>query len=733
MGNRHPKVKIPGHLLQMIILVTLPFTVIAQSDPGMKKIFAEAESRNLFGEYDLAIPLYLSLDNPENYNIKYKIGACYLNIPGEKDKAIPYLENAAKHSSYDAKVNSFRETRAPLDSYFFLAKSYMINNQLDKALNTFQTFKKLALETEDKGGMKNLPFIDQQIRACENAITIRETPYAFSKKLVEEKFSKGSLNENPAVSFNGNTIVYTERRGINNAILFSRKIKGIWQPPVEINSQLKSGQDCSSCSLNSDGTFLLLYKTDNFDGNIYSSEYINNSWTPIRKLNRNINTKYYESHAAISPDSKKLYFTSNREGGLGSLDIYVSERDTSGDWGPAKNLGDGINTPFNEDTPFITINDSILYFSSEGHNGMGGYDIFRSWRSDTSWGDPENLGFPLNSTDEDMFFQPFNNDENGFYSMVTGKKKKEIFYVTLSIPRLSRIFELKGNYSLKDTVVIFNDNNSIYITDKTSGDTLDIGYPDRNSGDYNFIVGPGGYRLIYTGPGYYSQTIDTTVLRDNPSKVIDLKDVILDTHAPVTKPIVYEKIDLSKIPEVSSIDPSILIRNVQVLDVTDNDFADTTLLYYTVQVMALYNPVDVMYFKHVSDIKVLFNENDLFYRYTTGRFDNKDEAYVHKDSLIFKGYPDDLFIKKVTRISGDKPVPNRKYYTIEIKVSRTPVDMNTFEGLKGVIESKEMDGLYHYLYGRYTSTGEAGSAVKRTRLAGFSDAHVREIIVLIKK
>ena len=148
----------------------------------MKKIFAEAESCYLFEEYELANPLYLLLDSPDNFNIQYKIGTCYLNIPGEKDKAIPYLESAVRHSSYDAKINSFREKRAPLDAYFFLAKAYMINNELEKALTTFNKFKTLARETEQKGGMKNLAYIDQQIQACNNAISNQENPFRISKK-----------------------------------------------------------------------------------------------------------------------------------------------------------------------------------------------------------------------------------------------------------------------------------------------------------------------------------------------------------------------------------------------------------------------------------------------------------------------------------------------------------------------------------------------------------------------
>lgn len=722
--------RISGLLLFLIALLFLPVSATAQSSPEMKKIFAEAESCNLFGEHELANPLYLLLNNPDNFNIQYKIGTCYLNIPGEKDKAIPYLESAVMHSSYDAKINSFREKRAPLDAYFFLARAYMINNELEKALSTFNKFKTLANETEKKGGMKNLEYIDQQIQACNNAIIFEENPLAISKKRLSREFSQGSINENPAVSFDGNTIVYTERRGLLNAIMFSKKIRGKWQSPIEINEQLNAGDDCSSCSLNSDGTVLFLYKEDNFDGNIYSAVYADGKWTPIKKLNNNINTKFYESHASVSANGKKLYFTSNRNGGQGGLDIYLSEKDASGDWGPAINLGIIVNTNFNEETPFITINDSLLYFSSEGHKGMGGYDIFRSSGTGSKWQSPDNLGFPINSTDDDRFFQPFNNDENGFYSITTDYKKKEIFYITLSNSRLNRIYELSGKYSLKDTVVTFDEKNVIYLTDKATGDTLDTGYPDSKTGQYNFIVAPGRFRLVYTGPAYYPQRLDTAILKGTPARIIHLKDIILDKNPPL----VYEKLDLSDIPVVDKINPDILIKNLRVYDVTENDQQDTTILYYTVQVMALFNPVDISYFKYVSDIKVFYNDNDKFYRYTTGIFLDKAEAYAHRDDLFSKGYPDDLFIKKVTRGTGEKSVPSQNYYSIQLKATIVPVEINkTFPGLTGVRETKEIDGMYHYLYGRYTSADEAKTALQRRQFLEFKDAFVREISILIKK
>lgn len=727
------RAEIHSIFLTLLILVIASVAVTAQSNSEKKKIFVKAESYNLFEEYELANPLYLLLEKPDNFNIKYKIGNCYLNIEGEKGKAIPYLEDAVKNSTYESKTTLFREKRAPLDAYFALAKAYMVNNELEKALETFSKFKSLALETESKGGMQNLPFVDQEVQSVKNAMSNLEAPFKINKSIVSPNFTQGSLNINPAVSFDGNTIVYTERRGSVNAIMFSKKINDKWQVPVEITKTLEAGEDCSSCSLNSDGSLLFLYKTDNYDGNIYFSQYKNDRWSPIQKLNRNINTKYYESHASISADGKKLYFTSNRDGGNGGLDIYLSERDASGDWGPAVNLGKSVNTVYNEDTPFITLNDSLLYFSSEGHNGMGGFDIYRSKGNGTTWEAPQNLGSPVNTTDDDRFFQPYNNDLNGFYSMVTDYKEKDIFYITLTSPDLNRIFEIRGKLALRDTTVTYDESYSVTLINRANGETIQVSNPEAGTGNYNFIVSPGKFRLLFSGPpGYYSQTIDTTVVADNREKIINIRDVILEKFPSDEGSTTYEKVDLSRIPKVDSVDPGILIRDLKVSDITDDDSSDTTILYYTVQVMALYNPVDITYFKYVNDIKVYYNKNDLFYRYSTGIFDSKDKAYAHRDYLISKGYENDLFIKKVSRITDESPVKEQKYYTIQLKATQTPLNIrNVFTGLSDIRELKEIDGLYHYFYGRFTTYAEAKIAMQRPQVKAFEDAFVREVIVVV--
>jgi hypothetical protein len=648
------RVKIILSRLQLLTLIFSSCAASAQSTKELKNIFAQAESYFLFEEYELANPLYLLLDTPDNLNIKYKIGTCYLNIPGEKNKAIPYLEESVKNASYDAKAESFTEKRAPLDVYFSLAKAYMINNDLEKGLNTLQTFNNLSRGAGIKGAMKNLEFVDQQIQACKNAIKFEETPVEFSKKILGGGFSQGSINENPAVSFDGNSIVYTERRGMVNALLYSRKERGVWQSPIDITDMIKAGEDCSSCSLNKDGTELFLYKNDGYDGNIYSSTLVDGAWTPIKKLNKNINTKFYESHASVSSDGKKLYFTSNRDGGSGSLDIYVSEKDASGDWGPAVNLGNTINTQYNEDTPFITENDSALYFSSEGHNSMGGYDNFKSTRLGTTWKTPSNLGFPINTTDDDKFFQPINGGKIAFYSMTTDYKKKDIFFIGIGNTDVNQTYEIMGKYSLADTIITFDKKYSIHLVNKTSGDTIDVGFPNMFTGRYSFIVTPGSYKLTYMGYGCLTQSKDTTVLQDNPALTIVMDITMQKDTSVIIKPaevptVVYEKINLKDIPVVAAIDSSILIKNMKVNDVNDANIKDADVLYYTVQVMALYNPVDISYFKRITDMKVMYNDVDKFYRYITGRCKTREEASALRLELIRKGYPEEIFIKKVSK------------------------------------------------------------------------------------
>lgn len=636
----------------LLIAFLIPAVVVhGQSAEEQRSIFIEAESHYLYGEYELANPLYLILNDliPGNANIKFKIGDCYLNIPDERSKAVAFLEEAARHADALSKTDQLKETRAPLEAWFLLGTAYRINNELDKAINTYQRYLRLAGEA---GADINTEFVTQQITACNNAILQMQNPVHVTTENLGPVINQGAVSFNPVISYDGNSMVYSENRGLENAIFYTIKERGQWQPPIEITRHLGNAFDCHATSLNADGTELYLYKSDNFDGNIYVSTLENGLWTKMKKLNKNINTRYYESHASISADGTKLYFSSNRPGGYGELDIYVSERGAGDNWRQAVNLGATVNTAFNDNAPFVTADGLLLFFSSEGHSSMGGYDIYKNSRRGDEWGKPDNLGYPINTTDDDIFFQPHDLGSSGYYSLYTGYKNREIMKVVFGLSAGN--FTISGTYSFSDSAGHFTADNSIFLLNLVNGDTLGVTIPKDTTGIYSFEATTGIYRLIYTGRGYITEYRDTILTAADKASSIVI-DVLLhpDPEYVSGKPdqpeATYEKIDMSKIPAVETIDSSILHVGMVVKDINDTAIEDDKVLYYTVQVMALLNPVDVSYFKYISDMVVIYNDTDKFYRYTTGRFNTRAEAYAYRLQLISKGYPNEIFVKKVFR------------------------------------------------------------------------------------
>ena len=311
--------------------------------------------------------------DPANSNYKYRIGQCYINNPGEKEKALSYLEDAVKNINPDYKEGKFNEKQAPYDALYYLANAYRINNQLDKAIETYNIFKK-NLNTQ----IYDSDIVRLQIQSCLNAKKLMNEPLFIREKNLGNSINETTSEFNPVISDNEDLLVFSRSEAFYDAILYSTKTNGKWSGPLNMNELLKVDRDLFPTSISKDGKTLYLYSSADYDGIIYSSHFENGTWSPIVKLNDNINTKYWESHATVSHDNKKLYFTSNRKGTIGGLDIYVSGRDSSGDWGPAENMGPVINTPYNEESPFLSQDDKTLFFSSRGHFNMGGYDIFYS-------------------------------------------------------------------------------------------------------------------------------------------------------------------------------------------------------------------------------------------------------------------------------------------------------------------------------------------------------------------
>lgn len=420
-------------LIAFIIIFLNIQSAQSQSKKDLKRIFIDGEFSLIYEEYKEALPFFLELYDAgrRDANIKHRIGLCYLNIPNQKKNAIIYLEESLENVSKDYKVGYFTEKKAPVETYLYLGQAYRVNNQLHDAINAFNKYKEL-LDPNDEEQHK---IVDSEITACNNALELTKIPTSIFESNLGKNINNIFNNNNPLVSEDEETIVFISELRFYDGIFSSKKRDGRWLPARNISLDFNSENPLTPVYLTKDGNTLYLMRNDNDDFNLYTSRFNNGVWGELEKLNNKINTNAAETHACVSDDGRTLYFTSDCEGGFGGFDIYKSEIDVDGNWGEPVNLGSAINSIFDEVTPFITEDGKSLYFSSQGHFNIGGFDIFISKKEGNTWQKPENLGFPFNTTDDDIFFFPLKNGQIAYYS-----KYKETGYGDNDIYRI-QIFE----------------------------------------------------------------------------------------------------------------------------------------------------------------------------------------------------------------------------------------------------------------------------------------------------
>jgi tetratricopeptide (TPR) repeat protein len=415
----------------LFITIVFVISVYAQDNKSLQDTFLEAEYFLMNEDYTDALTYYLQLYEklPDNSNLAYCIGVCYLNIPGKKNLSVAYLETASKNISAKHKEGTINQLAAPYDALNDLGKAYRINYKFDKAKEAFMKYSGTLLPDD----RENLDFIKHEIEVCDMAKDLVAKPVAYTEENIGELFNDEKSNYNPVISADGKSFAYMVSLKFYDAVMLSRLVNGKWTAPINITPELQSDGDLYISCLSADGKLLFLSKDDNYNSDIYMSSFNGESWTKTIKLNKNIDTKYWESHGFLSEDDNQLVFASDRPGGFGGLDLYVSHK-VNGDWGPAVNLGPEINTQFNEDRPFLINNMKTLFFCSQGHENMGGYDLFRSdLQTNGLWSKPKNLGYPINTPDDDVFFMPIGDGKSGYYSKFKesgGFGKEDIYRIT---------------------------------------------------------------------------------------------------------------------------------------------------------------------------------------------------------------------------------------------------------------------------------------------------------------
>lgn len=406
-------------LTSILFTCVLSLSVSGQTHEELLELFEEGQFFFKRGDYEDAAHYYLKLVRADsmNANFNFKLGESYLNIPGKEHLSIPYFEKAVQKivpkNSYNKR--SFYETTAPLHAFFYLGNAYRINNQLDKALEFYMKF----IDSPYFYDNYNLNIVDREIKSCERAKIIQDAPLAFVKINLGSAINTNFSEEKPVISGNGKSLVFIRKLKFYDAIFFSQKKDGEWQNAVNINPQVLSDGEYYPTGLSYEGNTLLLVKKVNDTYDIYYSEFDGTIWSEAKKLGNKINTIFNEVYAAFGADDETIYITSNRKGGRGGYDIYISKLDNQGEWSKPKNLGKQINTELNERDASFCSDQDLLFFSSEGHYSMGGFDIFYCRKSGKKWQVSLNIGYPINDTRDNLFYSPaHDNCRKGYYSLI---------------------------------------------------------------------------------------------------------------------------------------------------------------------------------------------------------------------------------------------------------------------------------------------------------------------------
>ncbi|MFD2513686.1 OmpA family protein [Pontibacter locisalis] len=392
-----------GVMLWISLFLLLAFTASAQGVRGnlraANKYFEQENHRE-------AIPYFEKVlaKDPDNVKALYRAGISYMAF--DKEKSIDYLDRAQE---LNPKVD--RELQ------YWLGRVYHINYLFEEAITYFQGYKK----TLSKREVERLAHVDQLIQHAENAKAEVSNPKDVFVKNLGGTINTAYSEHSPVISSDYNYLLFTSRgekaTGGKEAvdgefyedIFETRRIAGDkWETTRVVPGALNSVGHDASIQLFDNDRKMLLYRAnkDNNSDIMVSERQKDGSWGAPKSISDKVNTRDFESDAFITPDGNTLYYSTTHYSKKGDLDIYVVKRNKDGSWEDPQSVGDMINTPFDDDSPFLA-KDGTLFFSSKGHNTMGGYDIFSSTYDSVAmrWSTPVNLGTPINTPDDDTYYR----------------------------------------------------------------------------------------------------------------------------------------------------------------------------------------------------------------------------------------------------------------------------------------------------------------------------------------
>ncbi|MES2680624.1 MAG: hypothetical protein V4635_12090 [Bacteroidota bacterium] len=520
-------------LLLVLVTVFFGLSAFSQITNVRKWRKTEKDSLNqalLMYEENLflqALPIFEAIlkNHPNEQFIQYSYAKCAIYRSDKHDDAYKYLsEIYAKNKKID-------------EIEYDVAKAAHFVNKLDEANAAVNLYRAKKLSPEDKTKADLLK------RYIDNAGYWMSRPTTAKISHLGDAINTEGEEYVPAITADESTLIYTyvgpkSLGGLMNDqsqsdplgsyhedIYMSVKQNNEFAPATGLANINTDAHD-AAISLSNDGSVLFVYRDNTDDhGDIYESVLNGTAYSSPRKIKGLVNSYSWDGHCSLSPDGRTLYFCSERGGGYGGRDIYKATMLPDSTWGNIVNLGDSINTTFDEDAPFIHPDGVTLYFSSEGRSSMGGYDVFRSvMTADSTFKTTENLGFPINSTDDDVYFVLAANNKHAYYSSGRpgGKGLKDIYRIEPNFSNKAALVLVKGVVKAGNagvasaiTVEVSSKNNTHYKSF----------YSNSASGAYLVSLPAGAaYKLTYNYQGQAPQTlnVDATSVSDYTEKINDV-------------------------------------------------------------------------------------------------------------------------------------------------------------------------------------------------------------------
>lgn len=452
---------------------------------------------------------------PESPNYNYRKGFLSLQIRKDHVSAIPYLEKAVTSISSNYDMYSTKEQDAPTDALYHLGSCYHLNEEIEKAQEYYSKF----LEKSKKNS-ELIPVTKLKLSQCLIAKQNIANPVKVYLKNIGSNVNTEFPEYSPVVSLDGSALYFTSRRPWANGEteLFKDEtinqypedvyvsyvdFDSVWTTPVRLEFCLPVRNEATA-AVSSDERKIYLYEDTTGNGDIYYTDFYHAKFQDIQKLElEGVNTDDWETHAMMSHDKQMFIFTSDREGGLGGRDIYMMKKE-DGKWTTPTNLGPGINSEYDEDAPFISVDNKTLYYASNGAKSIGGFDILYSeLSSDGTWGESRNLGYPFNSTNDDIFYTTTIDGLKGYMTSFRDKGfgDKDIYEIQNEYLGVNNIAVLKGQIKTVDNKPIPEDfavNVRLICIDCDEANSERLIYPRLRDGIFMTALQPcKTYKLEY--------------------------------------------------------------------------------------------------------------------------------------------------------------------------------------------------------------------------------------------